>query len=126
MRILDNANQTHSSISKKAKSKENTSKGSDKSKEENLMTKKEPPVKNLSDDEIIAKLRAKKSAKESSETKKTPETNQKEEKDDMLLKSDVGSNNPNDPEVREKLKGILKSGAFNFSQKERDTLSKIL
>lgn len=42
------------------------------------------------------------------------------------LKSDVGLNKPNDPGTQEKLKGLLKSGGFNFSDKERDALSSIL
>lgn len=43
-----------------------------------------------------------------------------------LLKSDVGSNNPDDPATAEKLKGILSSGGFSFNEKERATLAKIL
>lgn len=40
--------------------------------------------------------------------------------------SDVGLNDPSDPMTSEKLKGVLSSGAINFSEKERDVLSKIL
>lgn len=39
---------------------------------------------------------------------------------------DVKKNDPNDPGTKEKLKGVLTAGAFNFSAKERDVLSKIL
>lgn len=38
----------------------------------------------------------------------------------------VGLNNPNDPMTSEKLKGVLSSGAINFSEKEREVLGKIL
>ena len=39
---------------------------------------------------------------------------------------DIGANNPNDPETREKLKHLLTQGAFNFSEQEKAALSKIL
>lgn len=39
---------------------------------------------------------------------------------------DVKKNDPNDPNTKEKLKGVLTAGAFNFSAKERDVLSRIL
>ena len=42
------------------------------------------------------------------------------------IKSDVSKNNPNDPAVREKLRELLKSGAFSFNQKEKGTLAQIL
>ena len=45
---------------------------------------------------------------------------------DIMLKSDVGLNNPNDPTTVEKLKSVLSSGAVNFSGKEKDILGKIL
>lgn len=47
-------------------------------------------------------------------------------KKDLTLKSDVDSNDPNDTNVQEKLKSILKTGAFNFSQKEKEALGQIL
>lgn len=39
---------------------------------------------------------------------------------------DVKSNNPKSKLTQEKLKGILKMGGFNFNDKERQALSKIL
>lgn len=39
---------------------------------------------------------------------------------------DIKSNNPTSEETREKLKGLLKTGAFNFSEKERAALKDIL
>ena len=40
--------------------------------------------------------------------------------------SDVGRNNPSDPATVGKLKDILSKGAFKFSDKEKEALSKIL
>jgi hypothetical protein len=45
---------------------------------------------------------------------------------DHLIKSDVGTNSPADPNTTEKLKTVLSKGAFNFSSKERETLDRIL
>ncbi|MFG1501062.1 hypothetical protein ABMA70_12720 [Halobacteriovorax sp. XZX-3] len=39
---------------------------------------------------------------------------------------DIAKNDPKDPATQEKLKGVLTAGAFNFSDKERDVLAKIL
>lgn len=43
-----------------------------------------------------------------------------------VLKSDVGFNSPSDPATTEKLKSLLTSGGFNFNEKERAALTKIL
>jgi hypothetical protein len=43
-----------------------------------------------------------------------------------LLLSDVKLNDPNDSNTQEKLKSVLKMGAFNFNPKEKDALEKIL
>ncbi len=48
------------------------------------------------------------------------------EEKDHLLASDIATNDPNSPETQEKLKDILKTGAFKFSEKERKVLSGIL
>ena len=45
---------------------------------------------------------------------------------DMMLKSDIANNNPDASETREKLRQILKTGAFEFNSKERNALDKIL
>lgn len=50
----------------------------------------------------------------------------KNKNEDQTLKSDVGRNDPTDTNVQEKLRDILKTGAFSFSQKEKDALSQIL
>ena len=47
-------------------------------------------------------------------------------KKDLTLKTDVDKNDPNDTNVQEKLKSILRTGAFSFSQKEKDALGQIL
>lgn len=49
-----------------------------------------------------------------------------ETKANHLMKSDVGVNDPNDETTREKLKNVLSSGGFQFSEKERATLGQIL
>ena len=131
MRILGGSDPQYSKAQsiKNSKPKE-ASKKSDSPLNDSRMTKKEAPVKNLSDEEIIAKLKAKKSVTEAKEAAKSEVKVEKspdnEEEKDLLLKSDIGTNNPNDPTVKEKLKDILKSGAFSFNQKEKDVLSKIL
>lgn len=39
---------------------------------------------------------------------------------------DIKNNDPKSPETQEKLKSLLKTGGFNFSDKERQVLSQIL
>lgn len=123
MRILD---QTPTETIKKVKPQK-----SETSKEKSFEAKKKAaPERNLSDDEVIAKIKEKQAKKEAVKkaeaiAAKEKSFNEGEEKD-HLLESDVGGNDPNDPSVREKLKDILKSGAFKFNQKEKSVLSKIL
>ena len=50
----------------------------------------------------------------------------KVEGEEKVVKGDVGSNSPGDPMTGEKLKGLLSTGGFAFSDKERDVLGKIL
>ncbi len=131
MRILGGSDPQYSKAQQTRNSEpKEASKKSDSPLNDSRMTKKEAPVKNLSDEEIIAKLKAKKSVTEAKEAAKSEVKVEKspdnEEEKDLLLKSDIGTNNPNDPTVKEKLKDILKSGAFSFNQKEKDVLSKIL
>ncbi|MBC7538566.1 MAG: hypothetical protein H7281_07085 [Bacteriovorax sp.] len=47
-------------------------------------------------------------------------------KDSHLLLSDVKLNDPTDPNTQEKLKSVLRSGAFSFNPREKETLEKIL
>jgi hypothetical protein len=47
-------------------------------------------------------------------------------KDSHLLLSDVKLNDPKDSNTQEKLKTVLKNGAFNFNPREKETLEKIL
>ena len=47
-------------------------------------------------------------------------------KDSHLLLSDVKLNDPTDSNTQEKLKSVLKMGAFNFNPKEKEALEKIL
>lgn len=39
---------------------------------------------------------------------------------------DVGKNDPNDTVTQDKIRNVLKSGAFNFNEQERAALAKIL
>jgi hypothetical protein len=71
-----------------------------------------PPVIELNKDEKIIN--------KEEQNKEDPNTK------DYLIKSDVGVNSPKDPLTKEKLKSILDKGAFNFSSKERDVLSRIV
>jgi hypothetical protein len=43
-----------------------------------------------------------------------------------LLLTDVKLNDPNDTNTQEKLKNVLRNGAFSFNPKEKETLEKIL
>ncbi|EQC46763.1 hypothetical protein M899_1114 [Bacteriovorax sp. BSW11_IV] len=54
------------------------------------------------------------------------EKKESEEKKDLLLKSDIATNDPKDPRVQEKLKDALQNGAFKFNDKEREVLAQIL
>lgn len=47
-------------------------------------------------------------------------------KESHLLLSDVKLNDPNDSNTQEKLKTVLRNGAFNFNPREKETLEKIL
>lgn len=47
-------------------------------------------------------------------------------KEAHLLLSDVQLNDPNDSNTQEKLKSVLRNGAFSFNPKEKETLEKIL
>lgn len=50
---------------------------------------------------------------------------QKDKKDSRPT-SDIGPNHPDNPVTQEKLKSILRSGAFSFNEKERNVLAEIL
>lgn len=47
------------------------------------------------------------------------------EKEDAVI-GDVGKNDPNDVVTQEKLKTLLRTGAFQFSDREREALKDIL
>lgn len=53
-------------------------------------------------------------------------SDEKIEKKDHLLKSDIALNDPKDSNTQEKLKTVLSKGAFNFNPKEREALERIL
>lgn len=46
--------------------------------------------------------------------------------DKDVVIGDIGKNDPAEDITKEKLKGLIKSGGFNFSDKEREALGEIL
>lgn len=58
--------------------------------------------------------------------KKDKSNNSQMDEKDHLLHSNIGKNNPTDPATQEKLRSILRTGAFRFSDKEKNVLSRIL
>lgn len=89
--------------------------------------------KKLSQDEVKAKIKAKFGDKALAKKPK-PKV---EDKADIKTKTgvknstekdfgDIGTNDPNSQLTHDKLKDVLKSGAFHFNDKERATLAKIL
>lgn len=87
--------------------------------------------KSLSKDEIRAKIQdkfgdvkkpAKKIVKDKVEISKSVGVKSQGE----IGFGDLGVNDPNSEDTQEKLRGILKAGAFNFSDKERAALGEIL
>ena len=61
-----------------------------------------------------------------SEVESSEEEKESSLKKSHLLLSDVKLNDPNDSNTQEKLKGILRSGAFSFNPKEKEALGRIL
>lgn len=84
-----------------------------------------PPVTEVKK-EPVAVAEVKKEPVAEAEVKKEPAPEHVVPNDDHLLVSDVSKNDPNSPETTEKLKSILSTGAFQFNEKEREALSKIL
>lgn len=66
------------------------------------------------------------------ETKAAQNANEAEEPKKLVnaqgeeIRSDIGKNRPDDPATTEKLRELLKTNAFSFSQKEKDALANIL
>ena len=86
--------------------------------------------KKLSASEIRDKIeihKEKNTVAKSKEVKKTAtNTKMKNVDDSFVLNPDIQLNDPKDPVTSEKLKSLLKSGAFSFSGKEQSVLAKIL
>lgn len=87
--------------------------------------------KELSNDEILAKVKEKFGNKAS--PKKAPPTEKVEVSKNAQQKAqveegngDIGKNDPKSEVTREKLRAILKTGGFSFSDSERTALNKIL
>ena len=108
-----------------------------------------PPVKEVSKEEVRAKVTELDEAKVSSKASKTKEKIEKVVKEQSsifnlnkekeqevaeeasvkkvtLPKSDIAKNDPGDPVTKEKLKSALSSGAISFNPGERKALQAIL
>ena len=94
-------------------------------------TPKKPTVK-ASKEDVMAKIRAKfgDKALQKKKPKKTEDSSDIKTKAKPIKEEesfgDIGKNNPDSELTQSKLKGVLKSGAFKFSDRERATLAKIL
>lgn len=88
--------------------------------------------KNISREDILAKVKSKfgdKAAPKKTAPKEKVEVSKNaKQKEQVESKEfgDIGKNDPNSDMTKEKLRGILKTGAFNFSDAERSTLNDIL
>ena len=96
---------------------------------------KAPESKKLSKEDVQKKLEAKFGKKIGAEKKKDEVQISKAAKDkadtkvidkeDVVI-GDIGKNDPKSIETQEKLKALLRTGSFAFSDKERQALSDIL
>ena len=133
MRILNDSGPIERTETKSATAIETSKPRKKKGRE---IVKHGGPNKNLSDRDIRAKIERMKMKNEV----KAPKPIHNEVKSDMPgdvtakvvnaqgepIKSDVSKNDPKDPVTQEKLRAILKSGAFSFNQKEKGALADIL
>ena len=81
------------------------------------------PAKNLSSTEVREKLRLYQEKKLLKEQKMQPAQKVPNEGESF---SDVQKNDPNNPVTTDKLKQVLSMGSFDFNDKERQVLDKIL
>ncbi|MBT4790748.1 MAG: hypothetical protein HON90_04190 [Halobacteriovoraceae bacterium] len=90
------------------------------------------PQKKLSKNDIQQKIQAKFGEKAQVKKAKPPVVDKVELESSGVKSSnkpgfgDVGVNDPNAEMTQEKLKGILKSGGFDFNERERKALTTIL
>lgn len=91
-----------------------------------------PANKKLTKEQIKAKLSEKFGEKirtqgpKKQKTEDSVEVKGKPTVDHTGLKTDIATNDPSSAETQEKLRSILKSGGFDFNQKERKALADIL
>ena len=78
------------------------------------------------DSEIKELPPAKKSVPASPVVSQDTDNENNDEKAVKVVAGDIKLNDPNDPNTREKLKTMMKSGGFNFSPQERSALAQIL
>lgn len=85
--------------------------------------------KKLSSDEIAQKV-AKKFGADAKikkvEAEPSPDVRAEISSQETIPHSDIGVNDPNNELTHAKLKGLLKTGGFDFNEKERKALSQIL
>ncbi len=96
-------------------------------KEQKIAPKKDLETKfssSFPDDPDLALQKSREAQSKFQEQVKDKE--ESESKEEPAKKSDVGANNPRDPATIGKLKDALSTGAFKFSDKERQALSRIL
>lgn len=88
-----------------------------------------PKQQKLSPDEIKQKI-ARKFGKEAEIKKAEPKAKTVDQVEinskDTVAHGDIGKNDPASEITKEKLRGILQAGAFNFNDKERSALGQIL
>ena len=94
----------------------------------NVPSNKSEPKK-LSSEEIAQKIRGKfgKEAQiKKAAPKPSPAATAEIRSQETIAHGDVGLNDPKAEETREKLKGMLTGGGFQFNDKERKALAEIL
>jgi hypothetical protein len=102
-----------------------------------------PAKSKISQEEIMAKVEAKfgkkagqKAKSEDKDAAPAPKSDsieisksakiKKSIDDKDVVIGDIGKNDPKEEITKEKLKGLIKSGGFSFSDKEREALGEIL
>lgn len=112
----------------KPNAKERTSKGNMAKKEKALKKQERMDISPERIRELVAKNTSKPKSFESSEESKIPGFLKAENalEGDSIIKSDVGKNAPDSEITQSKLKEVLNTNAFSFSEKERSVLDKIL
>ena len=111
---------------------------SHKAKNSNVNTSEQKKSTKLSKEEILAKVKGKfgksaapkkaapKPKQDSSDISATAKKKAESSESSEKIVGDIQKNDPKSAVTQEKLKNILKTGSFSFSDRERQALSKIL